>query len=162
MTRAHLRFLVAEQVLGSAVFNAAINAGLAWLFYRSSGAVPLWGAMSVGGDTIVTSFLLPFFIGLVVTRVVSGRVREAKLTAFVWRRRTHPVLGLLPAGTLGRAIALGFAGLVLGAPVLASFFALGVAQLGLSNFVLFKAIYAGLLAAIFAPLSAICALGDSC
>ncbi len=47
---------VPGQVIAAAFINLVLNGGLAWLIYRGSSEVPLFGEKSIVGDTVVTSF----------------------------------------------------------------------------------------------------------
>jgi hypothetical protein len=162
LSQAHWRFLVVEQCVGSAVFNFLLNGAIAWLMFRALATVPLWGEQSIAGDTIGTTFFLPFFTCLIVTRIAYAQIRSGKLAATEWQRASHPVLGRLPHGIWKRSLVLGLIGVVLAAPVsLWAIRALGVESMGFWRFVAFKATFAALLAAIFTPVIALCALGDA-
>ena len=67
MSPGHLRFLLLEQGIGSAVVNFLLNGAIAWLVFRGVAQVPLWGQQSIAGDTIGTCFFLPFLTTLIVT-----------------------------------------------------------------------------------------------
>lgn len=162
MTDAHRRYLIVEQGVGAAIFNLAVNAGIAWALFRGLSSVPLWGQQSIAGDTIATTFLLPFLTCLIVTRLAQGQVRNGRLPALEWQRATHPALGRLPRGTFLRATVLGAICMVLVAPLaLWSLGTLGVAALSFWHFVTFKALFAAVLAALVTPVIALCALGDA-
>lgn len=130
---------------------------------RSLHTVPLWGTdVSIAGDTIGTTFMLPFFTCLFVTRVARGQVERGKLPPLAWRRESHAALGRLPARTSVRALVLGLTGLIAVAPVAVwALVALEVRDLGPWSFVAFKALFAALLAAVVTPVVALGALGDA-
>jgi len=160
---AHRRYLLIEQGIGSAIFNLLLNGAIAWFMTRSLERVPLWGTdLSIAGDTIGTTFMLPFFTCLIVTRLARGQVVRGRLPPVAWRRDSHAALGRLPARTLPRALVLGLATLVAVAPV--AVWALTVFEvndLGVWRFVAFKALFAAVLAAIVTPIVALGALGDT-
>ena len=159
MSSFHRRFILLEQGVGAAVFNFVLNAAIAWVTFRGLARVPLWGQLSIGGDTIGTSFILPFLTCLAVTRLARQRVQKGQLTRLEWTRDTHPMLGWLPEPTLKRALALGLAGLVLFAPpAIAAFYVLGIPDLSLRDFIVFKASFAAAAAALVTPLVALWAL----
>ena len=161
MLRVHRRYLWLEQGLGAAVLNILINAGIAWLFFRSLDVVPLWGAQSIGGDTIGTAFVLPFLTCLIVTRLAQRDVRRGRFPPPEWRRSTHPVLRHLPQPTFARGIVFGGICMVLVAPAAIAILEwLQVSSLDFREFVVFKASFAGALAALVTPPVALCALGD--
>lgn len=160
---AHRRYLLIEQGVGSALFNLLLNGAIAWFMTRSLETVPLWGRdVSIAGDTIGTTFMLPFFTCLFVTRFAHGHVASGKLPPVRWRREAHPALGRLPARTLPRALVLGLAGLIAIAPVAVwALVALEVRELGTGSFIAFKALFAAVLAALVTPIVALGALGDT-
>ena len=159
MSPHHLRFLLLEQGIGSAVFNFVLNGGIAWLLFRGFERVPLWGQQSIAGDTIGTCFFLPFFTALIVTPLVRRRVTAGSVGALDWTRETHPPLGWLPAGTGKRALVLGLASAVILGPL--SVWVLGrvgVDELAFWPFVGFKAAFAAALALVVTPLISIWAM----
>ena len=160
---AHRRFLLIEQGVGAAIFNLLLNGAIAYFVARSLDTVPLWGRdVSIAGDTIFTTFLLPFFTCLFVTRLARTQVEKGKLPPLSWRRTSHATLRRLPARTSSRAVVLGLAGLIGFAPVAVwTLVALEVDTLGFWSFVTFKALFAAVLAALFTPLIALIALGDA-
>ena len=159
MSPAQRRYLLLEQGVGAAGFNFLLNAAIAWLMFRGADVVPLWGQQSIAGDTIGTSVILPFLTCLIATRLVRGHVRSGKVAPLGWSRDTQPWLGWLPRGTLARGLALGGAGLLVFAPpVLLAHVALGVTQLGLGRFVVFKASFAAAEALVVTPLVALWAI----
>ena len=156
------RYLLLEQGVGAAVFNFVLNAAIAWAMFRSVDVVPLWGQQSIMGDTIGTCFLLPLLTCLIVTRLVRGHIRAGKVASLGWTRASHPVLGWLPRTTARRGVALGVACIALLAPL--AFVALGllgVAGMPFWRFVLFKAAFAALAAALVTPLVALWAIAEA-
>jgi hypothetical protein len=160
MTRRHLVFLVVEQCIGAALFNIALNAGIAWLAFRNLTQVPLWGAQSIVLDTIITCFMLPFMTCLISTAVIRWQVHNEKLPHMLWRRLKHRTLGRLPHGTFRRALALGVIGITIAVPTVFLLAIAGADPLSFEQFVVFKALYAALLASFFSPVIALCVLGD--
>jgi hypothetical protein len=159
MSSFHRRFIFIEQGVGAAIFNFVLNAAIAWAMFRGLAQVPLWGQESIGADTLGTSFILPFLTCLAVTRLARKRVQKGHLSRLEWTRDSHPMLGYLPETTVKRALVLGLAGLVLFAPpTMAAFYALGVSDLALRDFIVFKASFAAVEAAIVTPLVALWAL----
>ena len=161
MSPAQRRYLLLEQGVGAAGFNFLLNAAIAWLIFRGAEMVPLWGQQSIAGDTIGTSIILPFLTCLIATRLVRGHVHSGKVAPLGWSRDTQPWLGWLPRGTLARGLALGGAGLlVFASPVLVAHVALGVTDLGLGHFVVFKASFAAAEALVVTPLVALWAIAE--
>jgi hypothetical protein len=157
----HRRFLLLEQGIGSGVFNVALNAAIAWALFRHLDVVPLWGQASIAGDTLGTTFFLPFFTALIVTPLVRRRVRRGGIDALPWTRDSHPLLAWLPAGTFRRALALGGLCLALVGPLtVLALQGLSVAQLDLGPFIAFKAGFAGALALLVTPVISLWALAE--
>lgn len=157
----HVRFLVLEQGIGSAVVNFLLNGAIAWLLFRTVEQVPLWGQQSIAGDTIGTCFFLPFFTTLIVTPLARGRVRTGSLMALPWTRETHPPLRWLPGGTVKRGLVLGVVTALLVGPLsVALLQCADVQELSFWRFVWFKAVFAAGLALIVTPIISIWAIAE--
>lgn len=162
MNGAHHRYLWLEQGAGGALFNVGFNLAIAWPMFRGISSVPLWGTMSIAGDTVSTCFLLPFMTCLIVTRLAVREIRRGRFDAPSWRRSSHRILGRLPANTEVRALLLGALGLAILSPLtLLVFVALGVTELPLRQYLIFKCAYSGVLGGIFTPIVALASLGDA-
>lgn len=161
MSQTRSRYLLLEQGVGSAFINFVLNAAIAWAMFRGWSVVPLWGQQSIAGDTAGTTFFLPFFTCLIVTRMTTKHVRSGRVPAFSWSRASHPVLRLMPDTTVRRAVLLGFLAMALVAPpVVWGLSALHVLQLPFWSFIVFKATFAAALAAVVTPLIGLCAIAD--
>jgi len=159
MTPAHRQFLLVEQGVGSGVVNFAINGAIAWAMFRDMPIVPLWGQQSIAGDTIGTTFLLPFFTCLIVTVLARRRVEAGKLAALEWNGRSHSLLAWVPQGTFRRALALGLVtAVVVAPPTLLTLAGLGVTDLRFARFLAFKATFAAVLAVVVTPIIAFWAI----
>lgn len=152
LTTSHRRFLLVDQSLVPFGLNFVLNGGIAYALFRSAESVPLFGQSSIVGDTLITSFLLPFLTCLIVTGLIAKQVTAGKV----------PGLANAPQGRLGaffatrgkasRGALLGAASVVLLAlPVLLVLSASGVEALPRDAFLWFKAGYAGGIAAIVQP-----------
>ena len=144
----HKRFLIVDQGVVPTIFNFVLNGLICWALFRTAESVPLWGESSVGVDLLVTAFVLPFLTALIVSGIVSRELRAGKLPPLSsdqlplseWFKRSSFVRGLLLVWALD----------------------LGQAQpFTVSSFILFKAVWAGLLAMIFTPLVAWWALANA-
>ena len=162
MNSAHLRYLILEQGIGSAILNVGINAAIAYLMFANHSVVPFWGIESISADTLGTCFVLPFLTCMVVTRLVNFEVKRGRFAAPSWRRSSNWLLNMLPSKTLQRALVLGFLCAAVIAPVaILTLKATGVGDLPFSSFLLFKSLFAGGLAGLVGPVIALSALGDS-
>lgn len=152
-------FLTREQIVAPALFNLALNAGLAWLVFRNHTPIPLWGDPSIAGDLLGTLFLLPFFTCLAVTPLVRRAARAGKVDRLDIVPGQHRVLRLLPRSIWARAALAGLVCLVLfGPPSVLLLSALGIESFSLATAVPFKGVFAGLLAALVTPWLALYAL----
>ena len=160
LSERHRRFLLIEQGVVPAVFNFALNAGIAWALFRSVATIPLWGESSVGGDLLVTAFLLPFLTSVIVSALVAREVRSGKVPALSpdqvsqsrWSRRSASLRGLF----------LGSLSVLFGAIPLVWALSLGQAQpFPTSEFVLFKGVWTAMLALLVTPIVAWWALSHA-
>ena len=162
MHAAHRRYLALEQGLGAVLINFVLNFGIAWAGFRSMSAIPMWGAQSIAGDTIGTSFFLPLLTCLIVTPLARREVTRGRLPAFEHGLGDYPLLASLPNTTWRRGLVLGVAATALIAPiVIFAFHSAGLDGIAPRPFMWIKATYAGVLAGIVTPLVAIGALADT-
>jgi hypothetical protein len=146
----HRRFLLIEQGAIPSVFNLVLNGFIAWALFRSAVAVPLWGESSVGGDLLITAFLLPFLTCVIVSRLVSRSVRSGTVPPLPADQRPHSRWFERSVST--RGLLLGAAGVLFGAVPLVWALSLGQAQpFPVLSFVLFKAVWAAMLAFLVTP-----------
>lgn len=158
MTASLRHYLLMEHVLGAALVNVLLNGLIAWLLFRHVDVVPLWGEQSILGDMIGTTIILPLLTCLIVTRIVAWHLRQGRISPTEWPGNGG-VLRKLPEGAFRRGLALGAISTVVVVPLLVSaLLVVGAASLELQAFVIFKASYAGLLAAVVQPAVALWAL----
>lgn len=147
----HRRFLLIEQAAVPTVFNFALNGGIAWVLFRSVATVPLWGESSVGVDLLVTAFLLPFLTCVIVSTLIARKVRAGKLPKLSQGQLPHS--RWFERSASQRGLFLGTAGVLFGALPLVWALSLGQSQpIPMSSFVMFKAVWAGLLALMVTPI----------
>ena len=138
-----------EQVIGGALVNFAINAVLAWLLFRQMPQVPFVGAQSIVGDTLATALLLPLLLCLAATPTF----RSMFARRAVLRPARLPAAGGLPHQPLLLGLLLGLLALLTLAPLtLWLLQLLQVEGMSFAGFVLFKAAFAAVLAALITPL----------
>lgn len=148
----HRRFLVIDQGVAPALFNLALNAGIAWVIFHSAEVVPLWGQTSIAGDTFGTAFMLPFMTALIVSRMVSGQVSRGRVPPLPRRPAEGFFSRLAASPPWRRGALLGAAGVLVAAlPVVGFFEWAGPQQLDLHAFLWFKAGFAAALAAVVTP-----------
>jgi len=157
MTREHRQYLFWQTVIGAAI-NLLLNAAIGYLVYRGLSYLPLFGSPSIAGDFMVTAFVLPLLVGLIVTPLVRADARNGKVAPVlpqgVLPRLVPRVLVLRGAlfGLLGAA--------TVGAVTIWVLNGLGVGGMAIRSFVTAKAVFGGLLAALTTPVVAWRALMD--
>ena len=78
MSSAHRRWIVINALLVTALINAVVNAGIAWLSAGGRSRIPLWATPIVGGpstltDTAGTLFILPLTTTIIPDAIVAQR-----------------------------------------------------------------------------------------
>ncbi len=160
LSKSHKLYLIKEQLLVPAILNLLINGLVAWLVFRNSEAINIWASSSIGSDLLLTGALLPFIMSLINSRLVAGKVHKDKIAPFPkedinangWHNRSILLRSLL----LG---ALGLLFFVL--PTLFIVMQVWAEPISLWDFVIFKALWAAILAAIVSPMIAIWAIADA-
>ena len=156
----HRRFLIVDEIIGPAIVNFWLNAGIAWYLFRKLASVPLWGAQSIAADTIGTAFILPVLTAIIAAWLVPARVVRGKLTpippelmrASMWSRRSWLMRGVL----------LGLGAIVLvGVPAVLAFVLAGAHALPRGGFIWFKASFAAFVGVLVTPLLGWWALMDA-
>jgi hypothetical protein len=160
MSAQHRRFLVVEEVMISTVVNFLLNAGIAWYLFRAKASVPMWGASSIGADTLVTAFVLPVLTAIIASFIVGRAVANGKLLPI-------PYEAIGASRWLGwrgwqRGVILGVASMaVVAAPLVLALTLAGLRALTPWHFVWFKGSFAAGLGAIVTPLLGWWALADA-
>lgn len=150
LSERHRRFLAIEQGAIPMLFNLVLNGAIAWALFRSLDAVPLWGESSVGVDLLATAFLLPFLTCLIVSSLVVRQVRTGGVPPLP--PGPIPFSRWSERGTAARGLLLGAIGVLFGAAPLVWALDLGQAQpFPMPAFVLFKALWAAMLALLVTP-----------
>ncbi|HEU4429762.1 MAG TPA: hypothetical protein VFT98_13455 [Myxococcota bacterium] len=153
------RFLFVDQSLVPFGINFVLNGAIAYAINRNASSIPFAGQASIVGDTVITSFLLPFLTCLIVTGLIHKQIAGGKLAALSSAPGSGAFGFLAARGKALRGALLGVAAVALvAAPTLLALGALGVDELARDAFLFFKAGYAGALAAIVQPIIAWVAL----
>ena len=147
----HRRFLLVEQGAIPMLFNLLLNGGIAWVLFRTDAAIPLWGSSSVAVDLLATAFLLPFLTCLIVTALVAHQVHSGNVPSLLPGQL--PLSRWYQRSPAARGVWLGTAGILFGAVPLVWALSLGDAQpLPFPSYVVFKAVWAALLAFLVTPI----------
>lgn len=163
----HRRYIFWQAIVGAAIVNVLLNAGIAWLSVHNEDSVPRWAVPLVDGpstitDTVGTFFILPLVTCLIFTTLARKEIREGKLQPLGWTRTSHPFLRRLPEGTLRRGIAAGaVTALILGPPAVLAIIALDIGDVTTGGFVAYKAVFGVALGLVVTPILALWALAGT-
>jgi hypothetical protein len=161
MTPRHLRYLMLECCLGSAVVNAVINGAIGWATTRALPSLPLWRIPGVVADLAGTAFGVTFGTCLGMAFQIRRDMKAGKIAPVPVSPGFVAVLARFPEGTFKRCLGLGLLSVPLFAlPVVGGLVALGIGALERVPFVILKATFAALEAACVTPFLALAALED--
>lgn len=139
----HLR----KEMIINFVINIAANGTIAWFAFAASQHVAMWGEHSFGPDLALTAFFLCWIIGAIFVAVHRSKASKGKMAPLAiavpdWLPRNSLLMGLL----------FGVAGLLLFYPLtLGVLWALGLGEIELLAFCIFKGVWAGVLACLVIP-----------
>jgi hypothetical protein len=154
MAQSNFMYFVVGKAIVPAVVNFLINGAIAWGVFRSLSVVPVWGDMSIGGDTLATAFLLPWATVLIAAPLI----RKETVKGVAPPAPDSSWVQLVPPSntTWLYAILIGVVAVVLfGMPTAFAMQAMAAGGLALNSFLLFKATFAALLAAVVTPIIAL-------
>ncbi|UXY33087.1 hypothetical protein [Streptomyces sp. HUAS TT20] len=136
---------IRKQATIAAIINVVLNSLITWLGHRRTDFVPLAGDSGIVVDVFVTSILLSLLVSLFVSKGVRHDLDAGRLRATDEPPGAGRVLSRLPARwwALGPLLGLGVA--VVAAVVLRLLGALGLFGLSPAGFVVFMAVYTGVL-----------------
>ncbi|MBN1130094.1 MAG: hypothetical protein JXA71_13975 [Chitinispirillaceae bacterium] len=155
----HRKFIIVNQGIVSTVFNFFLNMGIAWFLYRSLEKVPLWGSLSIGFDTLATSFVLPALTCYFIAVTIGIAVRKGWMPVIVDYPRTGIVGKIAGLPVVAQGVVHGVAGTaLLGVPVTVWFVLTGNEFLSFHSFLWFKASYAAVLSLAVSPVIGLFAL----
>lgn len=147
-----------KSAFGSLVINLIINGVIAWLMFRSHTSIP-WAEM--WPDILITVFVISLIVGVTTIAISRQALRSGEMAPGDWQWRDHTLLGRLPENSLGRSVL--FASvltMVFGGLVVGSLGMLGVREMANWGYIGFKALYAGVAAAVTTLIMSICTPGD--
>jgi len=102
-------------------------------------------------DLILTSILLLFIVSLIVIPINRGKVMKGHIGSIQWSGSLwlHRLLSKFPRSVFGQACFFALVGLLFISPVtLLVIYGLGIDEMSVVNFVIFKAVWAGLMAGV--------------
>ncbi|MEL0168086.1 MAG: hypothetical protein VW877_08150 [Pseudomonadaceae bacterium] len=150
--QAHLK----TEVTATFIINALLNGGIAWALLHGKSMLTLQGEEGIAVDLVITAFLLCLLLSWITIalqrrKVSSGQFPEVPAERFSALRK---VIRYLPDRPFGAALCIGLAGtLVYAAPTITLLSLLGIEQLSVSHYLIFKTLWTGLIAALTCPLA---------
>ena len=151
------RYLMVEQSFKPALINLILNGLIAWVVFRSAVRMTFWSESAIGTDLLLTAFLLPFIVAMVNLRVVANKARKGELVWFNELSFTNS--GLSRRSILFLSVILGCVGVIVFAgPALLVLPWFWPEPLQLWDYVVFKSVWAAVLAALICPIIAVWAL----
>ncbi len=169
LTQSHWHFILVKQGLVAVLSNVFINGIIAWLIFKPAKTVSMFGSQSYAVDLTATTFFLTFFISFFAYKATFKEVLEGRLALLAWdlkKRKeykfaTRLVHQFCVKPFLG-SIALAVAATLFISPIaIGAFILLDARELPLMHYVVFKAFFAGLLAAIIVLLVSMVALTNN-
>ncbi len=162
----HRRWVLVNAVLIAALVNAVLNALIAWGSAANEDSIPLWAIPLVEGPSVVTDvvgtfFILPFLTTLLITTTAWHELRTGKIAPLSVDRSSDRLLSRLPRTRVRRGAYFGLLSMLLFAPLaVVIVLAFDYGDIGVGEFVLFKAIFGVVLGLVVTPFIAVAALTD--
>lgn len=151
------RYLLFKQVIPPALINIVANGAISWIAFKNAELIRYWDTVPIGPDLLLTGFLLPFIMAMINSRVIAGkvvageieRIPVADIASRGWHRRS----------IVARSFFLGALGVsLLALPTVLILPLFWVEPLSLWHFVVFKALWAAVLAILVCPVIALWAI----
>ncbi len=155
------RRYIAIQATIEFITNAVLNAGIGWYWTQDMESIPLWGWSSVAIDMVPTGFGIATCLGLIFTWRFHRRLRfGATSPADLYPGRVPGLVHRLPVNPWMRAILMGLTGALTALAIILIMIAAGAETIARDDFVMLKAGFAGLVAAMAMFAAGYRALGD--
>jgi hypothetical protein len=154
------QYLIVKQALVPALVNLVLNGLISWLVLRNVASITLWGKPSIALDLLLTAFLIPFITCFINSYTIAKSVRSGKVEKLDAPLRYFTLWHLTPI--YARSFLLGLIALVcVGVPTVLLLETLWVEPISLWQFVIFKALWAGTLAAVVTPIIGLWAIANT-
>jgi hypothetical protein len=156
------RYVYTQSSVGGGIVNVLLNGFLGWLATLGVSEFPTWKIPGVGPDILATAFGVSFGTCIGVVLQVHLDLKKGKTTV----PEVSPALGAriarLPRSLWVRAFAVGaVAAVVFAPPVLVALGFAAPVSMSRTNFIVLKAVFAGIEAAIVTPFLVLAALLDT-
>lgn len=156
----HRKYILADFAFG-AIPNALISAAAAYLIFRHSALVPLWGAQGIAFDLAPTVFMVTLMQLIICTVLTRNRIQAGAVPAIGVSRRNIPILRMLPNNVVLRGLVVALPTTVILLPLsIIAMLALEIDSMSLSIFVVFKTACGPAIGLVTAPIVYLAALSD--
>lgn len=148
----HLR----TEVIATFVVNALLNGAVAWVLLREQATLSLRGEGGIAADLVITALVLCMLLSWITIALQRRKVSSGQFPAVPADRFSvlRQIIRYLPNRPFGAALCIGLmATLVFAAPTIALLGLVGIEQLSVSHYLIFKTLWAGLIAALTCPLA---------
>ena len=144
------------EVIATFVINALLNGAIAWALLHGKTVLNLRGEEGIAVDLVITAFLLCLLLSWITIALQRRKVSSGQFPAVPADRFSvlRQIIRYLPDRPFGAALCIGLmATLVFAAPTIALLGLVGIEQLSVSHYLIFKTLWAGLIAALTCPLA---------
>lgn len=145
------RTFIARQAGIAVAMNFVMGGLMAWVAFRSSESVSLWGTRGFAFDIVATTVFLTFFTSFFVSKVAYRAIRQNRVPSVEWPTAVGLFERIRPRPFLGSLGVAGLAAVCICPFVIGAFALLDAEVVDLSTYVGFKALYSAVLAAVVTP-----------
>jgi hypothetical protein len=154
------KFLVVQALI-SALINMSLNAGIGIFVFWELEVVPLWGNPGIAVDTLATAFLLSWLTVLFVAPFAYMEMKKGTVEKFARELRflRGSWLKHMPQGFFLQSVLIGTVAAIIFTPALVGALSLlGVDGMSFRSTVIYKTVFATLLALVVNPVTWMSAL----
>ena len=145
---------VKMEAAANGVINAIINGGLVWLMLGGGDSLTAGGDNSYIADTVVTAFVLPFILSLIVISLNRRKRRAGKTPAVELcpENTLHNIVSQVPGSIWAQALLLAVIAMAVTTPlVIGLLWMAGLPDIPPATYAVFKGVWCGILAAALVP-----------
>ncbi len=142
---------IRKVAIGQGIGNVVANGLIAWALLKNRDELALWSFDGVAFDVAITCLLLPLIVSWIVIATQKSGLKKGKLTSVDPDPESglHRLLLKFPSATGWSAVCFGLFGLLVLAPVtLLGFQVLGIHSIAAMDYVIFKALWTGVMAVL--------------
>ena len=138
------------EALANGIINAFINGGRAWLMLGGGDSLTPGGDNSYIADTVVTAFVLPFILSLIVISLTRRKRRAGKISAveLYAEKPLHNAISRFTERVWSQALLLAVIAVLVTAPlVIGLLWTAGLPDIPPATYAVLKGVWCGILAA---------------